>query len=272
VRVWVLGSGSRGNAVLIESGEARLLVDAGFSVRTLHARLRAAGIAPESIASCIVTHEHADHVRGACAAAARWGWSLYASEGTARAHPALRDADARTFEAGGTLELDGFSVATVRTPHDAEESVAVVATATRSGARAAVCYDLGHGSDEVRRALHDLDVLVLEANHDEGMLRTGPYPPSVCDRIGGRRGHLSNRAAAALARGSASAALRHVVLAHLSESCNDAALACGDVHGALAGTRARAEVRAAPQDAVIGPFMPSAARASARVEQLGFGL
>jgi phosphoribosyl 1,2-cyclic phosphodiesterase len=268
VRLWVLGSGSRGNAVLLECGRDRVLVDAGFSVRTLQARLHATGVAPESIASCIVTHEHTDHVRGACAASAKWGWSLYASEGTVRAHPALRDADVRTFEAGGTVMVDGFSLATVRTPHDAEEPVAVIATATRTGARAGVCYDLGHAPDTVLAALRDLDLLVLEANHDEGMLRMGPYPASVCDRIAGRHGHLSNRAAAAVARGTASPSLRHVVLAHLSESCNDARVATADVSAALAKGRARPRVSAASQDAVAGPFSPGAARA----EQFTLGL
>ena len=255
MRLWVLGSGSRGNAVLLESQGGRLLVDAGFGVRTLAQRLTGIGVAPESIAACVITHEHADHVKGAVQAAQRWGWALHASEGTIRAHAPLGEAGAMAFRAGDTLALPGFAVATVRTPHDALESVALVATSTACGTRAGVCYDLGHAPERVRTALRELDLLVLEANHDAGMLRAGPYPPSVCARIGGTHGHLSNEAAATLAREVAGPTLRHVVLAHLSESCNAEALAGRTVREALTRTRFRGAIAAAPQDAVVGPFV-----------------
>lgn len=272
MRVWVLGSGSRGNAVLIECGDTRLVVDAGFPVRELAQRLAAVGVAPESIEACVVTHEHGDHVRGASAAAAKWGWALYATPGTAAACPALLAADARTVEAGTTFQVGRFDVRTVPTPHDAREPVAVVATARPTGARAAVCYDLGCATEPVRQALRGVDVLVLEANHDAGMLRGGPYPPSVCDRIASRTGHLSNRAAATLARESAHRALSHVVLAHLSEQCNQPSVAVGDVSAALARTAFRGRVDAAAQDAVVGPFLPGASRRAAAAEQLALGL
>ena len=90
MKLWVLGSGSSGNAVLVESGDSRVLVDAGFGTRTLATRLRTIGIAPGSIEACIVTHEHTDHVKGAAAGARRWGWTLYASEGTVDAWPELQ--------------------------------------------------------------------------------------------------------------------------------------------------------------------------------------
>lgn len=268
MRLWVLGSGSRGNAVLIECGETRVLVDAGFAPREMAGRLAAAGVAPQSIRACVITHEHADHVKGACAGAARWGWALHASEGTLEGCPTLLGADARTFEPGASLDLGGLELRTVPTPHDALAPVAVVATSTRSGARAAVCYDLGHASDPVKVALRDVDLLVLEANHDEAMLRVGPYPRSVQERIAGRRGHLSNGAAARLARESASFNLTHVVLAHLSESCNQPALAERAVSGALTGTRFRGRVHVAPQGAVLGPFTPRLRRCAPAPEQL----
>jgi phosphoribosyl 1,2-cyclic phosphodiesterase len=271
VRLWVLGSGSRGNAVLVESGETRVLVDAGFQPRELARRLGAVGIAPESVRACVVTHEHGDHVRGAAAAAAQWGWELHASAGTAQACAALLAAGARTFEPGATFAVGGIEVRTVPTPHDAAAPVAVVATATRSGARAGICYDLGHATDAVRVAMRELDVLVLEANHDEGMLRGGPYPPSVQGRIASRTGHLSNRAAAALARQCANPNLRHVVLAHLSEVCNDQAVAAAAVTEAMAGTRFRGKVHTAAQDACVGPFLPRATRCAPASAQLSLG-
>ena len=272
MRMWVLGSGSRGNAVLLESATGRLLVDAGFGLRILQSRLAAIGIAPESIAHCVITHEHKDHVQGATQAAARWGWTLHASAGTIEAHPPLAAANAHTFKAGDTLALQGFSVETVRTPHDARESVAVVATSLACGTRAGICYDLGHAPDRVRDAMQGLDLLVLEANHDSDMLRAGPYPPSVCDRIAGRYGHLSNAAAGTLARQLAAPALRHVVLAHLSESCNAPETAASGVREALARTRFRGAITPAVQDAVVGPFVASAGRPAVRAQQLTLGL
>lgn len=143
--------------------------------------------------------------------------------------------------------------------------MAIIAT-DATGGRVGIVYDLGYAGAPLRRALRDLDVLVLEANHDEGMLRAGPYPPSVRDRIAGRRGHLSNRAAAELARDVAHASLAHLVLAHLSDQCNDVSLARREMSRGLAATRFTGGVHAAPQDAVIGPFEPKVRRG--RVEQL----
>lgn len=260
MRVWLLGSGSAGNACLIDGGDTRVLVDAGFGVRDLAGRLAAIGVAPASISAVVVSHEHHDHVRGACRAAAKWGWALHASAGTIRAHPELRDAGACTFATGATLELDGISLATVGVPHDAEEPVAFIATARGSGARAAICTDFGAATDDLRRALLDIDVLVLEANHDEGMLRAGPYPPTVRHRIASRYGHLSNRAAGVLARDAAHPALQHLVLAHLSEQCNDAAIAIRTVSDALTRTRFRGTVSVASQSVPVGPFSPRAGR------------
>ncbi|HEX6966172.1 MAG TPA: MBL fold metallo-hydrolase [Gemmatimonadaceae bacterium] len=267
MKLWMLGSGSRGNAVLLEARGTRVLIDAGFPVRALAERLAAIEVPGESIEAVVVTHEHQDHVRGVCAGAKRWGWSVYATERTIDAYPALRDARTTSFIAGGVIELSELSLHSVSTAHDAADPVAFVATARSSGVRAGVAYDLGHASTRVREAMRSLDVLVLEANHDEGMLRAGPYPPSVRHRIAGSHGHLSNRAAAALARDTAHSHLAHVVLAHLSDSCNDPALAARTVRAALGDARCASRIHVAPQHAVLGPFMPSGKR-SWRAEQL----
>ena len=256
MRVWVLGSGSRGNAVLLEGDESRVLIDAGFPVRVMADRLTAIGVEAESIEAVVITHEHADHVKGACSGARKWGWALHASEGTVRAFPDLADADVSTFESGATLSVGGFELRTIAVSHDAAEPVAVVATARGSGARMGVVYDLGCVSAPLRAAVADLDVLVLEANHDEGMLRAGPYPPCVQQRIAGRSGHLSNRAAAALVRACQHAGLGQIVLAHLSDCCNTAALARDAVVTALAGSRFRGAVDVSAQDVIGGPYTP----------------
>ena len=232
MRLWSLGSGSKGNALLIECGETRVLIDAGFPARMLSSRLTAIGIAPGSISACVLTHEHVDHVRGAAVAQARWGWSLHASAGTVRESEPLGPATVNPFSAGATLSIGCADIATVAVSHDASEPVGLVITDRGSGARAAIVYDLGVVTNAVRDAVLDVDVLVIEANHDEGMLRSGPYPAYLKSRIAGRTGHLSNRAAAALCAEAAHGGLSHVVLAHLSETNNDHGLALGAVSGA----------------------------------------
>jgi len=260
MRLWMLGSGSRGNAIVLDAGPTRILVDCGFGPRTLAARLRACGIPPESVCAVIVTHEHSDHVRGVAKASARWGWEMYASAGTARA--CRRLARARTFRAGDTVRIDRVTVQTVRIAHDAADPVALVACDEPTGIRAAIAHDLGAPTEALRRAFERVDVLVLESNHDEGMLRAGPYPPFLQARIAGCRGHLSNRAAGSLARQAAHAGLRDVVLAHLSEQNNTPRVAHGAMTTALRGTRFRGRLTPAAQDAPCGPFGPL--RASAR--------
>lgn len=260
MRLFVLGSGSKGNAVLLESGDQRLLVDCGFGPRALAQRLRAVGVEPASIADCVLTHEHSDHVRGAAAAAKRWGWTLHATGGTHGGHAELSAAPVQRFAPGDVLAVGGFDVATHASPHDASESVVLVATARSSGVRTGIAYDLGHVPDALPDAFRDLDLLVVESNHDEGMLRNGPYPRSVQARIASRTGHLSNRAGAAFARECVNRNLAHVVLAHLSENCNDHGVALAATRTAVARTSFRGQVHAAMQHAAVGPFLPKPAR------------
>ena len=256
MRTWVLGSGSRGNAVLVECGDGgHVLIDAGFPPSILAKRLESVGIAPEAIEAVVVTHEHHDHARGAAAAALKWGWAVYATAGTIAECPALAEADARTFEPGGIVSLGCADIETVTVSHDASEPVAVVVTSRRTGSRTAIAYDLGQVDQPLRRMLRDIDVLVLEANHDSGMLRAGPYPVSVQRRIASRTGHLSNDAAARLARDCASAGLGELVLAHLSANCNEGRIALTTVADPLAPTAYRGRVHVAPQDVVAGPFV-----------------
>jgi len=269
----MLGSGSAGNAVLVESGGTRILIDAGFPVRELAKRLHAIGVSGESIEGAIVTHEHNDHVRGVCAAAKRWKWAVYASAGTIAGYPLLKEICARPFAAGATLELGDISVQTVRTPHDGTEPVAVLATARSTGVRAGIIYDLGHVPPSFRRTFERLDILVLESNHDEGMLRAGPYPPSVQSRIAGAYGHLSNRRAGMFARDCAHAGLAQLVLAHLSERCNDPTIALMSMREAIARTNFRGALHAAAQGTVCGPFTTGkTARAAVAASQLSLEL
>jgi phosphoribosyl 1,2-cyclic phosphodiesterase len=257
MRTWVLGSGSRGNAVLLEADGVRVLIDAGFAPRELARRLAAIDVDPASIEAVLLTHEHTDHARAAAAGRLAFGWCVYASPRTVAADAGLQEAGAVAVVVGATVSLSTMDLVTVPVPHDAAEPIAVVATAQRTGARTGVAYDLGHATPGVRQALAGLDLLVLEANHDLTMLREGPYPPTVAKRIAGRHGHLDNGAAAALARAVAHRALGGVVLAHLSARCNEPRLAMRAVTDALAGVRrGDVPVSVASQDAIAGPFAP----------------
>ncbi len=262
LRLTVLGSGSRGNALLLEGGDTRLLVDAGFGPRALSARLGVAGCPPEAVTALVLTHEHTDHASGAADATARWGWPIVASAGTWPALPVARAAEWPLLTPSAGTAIGAFDVQAIPVPHDASEPMALVVTHRASGCRAGIALDLGHVPEPLVAAFAGLDLLVVEANHDPQRLAAGPYPWMLKRRIGGGTGHLPNAAAAALAARCAHRGLRGVVLAHLSEVNNTPALALEAARTALrrAGWRRDAVVTASQGD-VAGPV--TAGRASA---------
>ena len=249
----MLGSGSKGNALLIECAETRVLIDAGFSARRLAERLRAVGAAPESIDALVLTHEHSDHVSGVAQCVKRWGWPVYGTAGTIAALAGLTSTTAPV-RAGSRLTIGSIELEAVRTSHDAAEPVGYVATSTCSGMRAAIVTDLGVVTPEVAAAVQRADVLVLESNHDEVMLRDGPYPYHLKRRVAGSHGHLSNTAAGRLACDAVHRGLQQLVLAHLSETNNTPAIALDAMGASLRRSRWRGRVAAAPQHGVMGPF------------------
>jgi phosphoribosyl 1,2-cyclic phosphodiesterase len=223
----MLGSGSRGNATFVTDGRTRILVDAGFSGRQLARRLEAVGADPHEVDAIVITHEHGDHTRGLGVFARRYGTPVYLSPGTRDAcAPLLRGQEVlHSYEPGrpfqiGTLRIDPFL-----TVHDAVDPVAVTVTGTECGTRLGVATDLGRPTTQIRHSLEGCDFLILEANHDEVLLRTGPYPASVQARIASSHGHLSNQAAATFIRELAHSRLAGVLLAHLSAECNRPELA-----------------------------------------------
>jgi len=261
MKLWILGSGSSGNAILIECDETRILIDCGFGTRILAGRLKTIGVDPKSIDACLVTHEHTDHVKGAGGAARRWGWDVYATKGTAKARELAKTTSLHTFKPGDTLEFAGMTVLTTAIPHDAREPAGFVVTSRSTGARAGLFYDIGHVSRAIANACASLDILVLESNYDEDMLINGPYPRWLQARIASRVGHLSNRDAGVFARATVTRDVNHVVLAHLSEQNNSPRVALTSMRGALARTKFRGTITAAKQDAVVGPFVPNEKRA-----------
>ena len=218
-----LGSGSTGNATLVEAGSGghttRLLIDCGFGLRHLEARLARAGLAPTDISAIFITHEHGDHIGCAHSFSRRHDVAVWMSEGTWLASGA-RDYEGRIFFARdseaiaiGELQLRPFTV-----PHDAREPLQLRCS---DGARhLGILTDLGHATPHVITQLEGLDALLLEFNHDSELLAGSSYPPFLKQRVGGKWGHLSNDAAAAIAAALSHASLRHLVAAHLSEQNN----------------------------------------------------
>jgi phosphoribosyl 1,2-cyclic phosphodiesterase len=215
IRLAVLGSGSGGNATLVEGGGARVLVDAGFSCRGLAQRLRYVGVEPEMLDALLVTHEHADHVGGAAAFAESFGVPVFCTPGTARAAGLV---DTVSFDAGRPFAIEQLEITPFAVPHDAADAVGFVLEA--EGLRVGYATDLGHSPQPVRDILRECDVLVVESNHDVGLLRAGPYPQAVKDRVLSRHGHLDNEAAAELLCDVSEGRTRAIVLAHLSQTNN----------------------------------------------------
>lgn len=232
IRFASLGSGSAGNALLVESGASCLLLDCGFGLREAVTRLLRQGRSPDQLSGILVTHEHGDHVGGVFRLARKYGLPVWLTHGTwvaCRQDEAgldLRIIDSHRSFAIGELEIQPFPV-----PHDAREPVQYVFSA--AGCRLGVLTDVGEITPHVRAMLAACDGLVLECNHDAGMLARSTYPASLKRRIAGRYGHLENSVAAGLLRQIDCSRLQHLVAAHLSERNNSPELAVNAVAEAL---------------------------------------
>ena len=256
MRVTVLGSGSRGNAILVEAGEERILVDAGFSGKDLARRMEAVEVDPDSVTGIVVTHDHGDHTRGIGVYARRHGTPLHLTRRTREACASLLKGRERIIEYDSVtpFELGPLRIQPFLTIHDAVDPVAVTLTDTRTGSKLGVATDLGRPTTSVRAALAGSHLLVLEANHDHGRLWSGPYPWTVKQRIASSRGHLSNHASAELAAELHHPDLAGVVLAHLSDSCNDPGTAHDVVGRSLENVGYQGHLEVAGQDDPIEPI------------------
>ena len=250
MKVSVLGSGSRGNSVLVANTRTRILVDAGFSARSLEKRLGVLGVLPREIDAIVVTHDHGDHTRGAGVFARRHGTPVFITERTREACQGLFKGKERvvSYRAGYPFPVGSLRVEPFLTAHDARDPVAVALTDPTTGIKLGVATDLGRPTSQVRHALASSDVLVLEANHDPGLLHQGPYPVAVRARIASSHGHLSNEAAAQLALELLHPRLAAVILAHLSAECNRPELAEMVVGRALRDAGYRGVLTVARQD------------------------
>jgi phosphoribosyl 1,2-cyclic phosphodiesterase len=204
---------------LVSAGDTRILVDAGLSRKETFERLAAAGVDPEGLTAILITHEHTDHVAGLPAVAKKLDVPVYISRLTA---PAIPWGDyipkLELFQAGSTFPIGCIDVTSFTIPHDAVDPVGFSFKA--EGVKISIATDLGYLPDSVRFQLRDSDVLLLESNHDLEMLKVGPYPWSVKQRVMGRMGHLSNDVACNFIRDEIDTNTSTLILGHLSEHNN----------------------------------------------------
>lgn len=227
-----LGSGSRGNALVVEVKQTRLLLDCGFGIRETVARLSRLDLQPEDLTGILITHEHADHIGGAVRLARRFELPVWLTHGTFTNHALAQTLpDIRLIDGHSAFQADEIEVQPFPVPHDAREPVQY---AFSSGSkRLGVLTDTGVSTPHIEAILSGCDALVLECNHDPDMLREGPYPPMLKQRVAGRFGHLDNGMAARLLANLDSSKLQHLIAAHLSEKNNTPELARAALSGVL---------------------------------------
>ncbi|MGH8621197.1 MAG: MBL fold metallo-hydrolase [Burkholderiales bacterium] len=228
-----LGSGSQGNALLIESGGTRVLLDCGFGPSEITSRLSRLGLEASSLDAIIVTHEHGDHGGGVAKLASRFNIAVYLTRGTLSALGAEGRSIPRRvlIDPYTAFAIDGVEVRPFPVPHDAREPVQFVLS--DGAVRLGVLTDTGERTPHIARSLSGVDALVLECNHDLEMLLGGPYPAHLKNRIAGRLGHLANAASAELLRAVDCSRLQHLIAAHLSQTNNTPELARAALAGAL---------------------------------------
>lgn len=237
MRLSVLSSGSSGNATYIEANGAGLLVDAGLSCRRLQNLLTRVGRGLEHVGAVLLTHSHADHTSGVGSLVRERGVEVFAAPGVGERFGAT------LVGAGERFEVCGLAALFFEVPHDSY-TYGLRLSDGRTGA--ALATDLGEVGPGVLRNMVGADAVVLEANHDLDWLRRGPYSARLKRRISSRDGHLSNAQAAEAGLALAPHGLKDLILAHLSETNNSPARACGTVHGALrAAGHGEIRVRAA---------------------------
>lgn len=244
VSITVLASGSRGNTAIVSSSNTRLLVDAGISCRETFKRMKAAGEDPHSLSAILITHEHADHIAGLAVLAKKLNVPVYMTGATHQAWArAMRDTDDEApqlnklelFLSGWHFQIGDFTVTPFTIPHDAADPVGF--TFRAEGIKIAFATDLGYVPVSICDHLRGCDVLVIESNHDLEMLRGGPYPWSVKQRVMSRVGHLSNDAVADFFATDYDGSASYLVLAHLSEQNNHPEIARGAAEKALGPRR-----------------------------------
>jgi len=221
----VLGSGSKGNATYLESGETRILIDAGMSGIELQRRLTSIGVELSEIDAILLTHEHNDHVHGVGVLSRRARIPVYANPATfsAASRTVQKLFSSSEFETGVSFQIRNLEIHPFAVSHDAQDPVGF--RISDNGVSFGYCTDTGKISQLIRHRLAACSGLVLESNHDITMLQNGTYPPYLKQRIRSSQGHLDNEEASLFLKELLHEKLEHVVLAHLSEENNDPQIA-----------------------------------------------
>lgn len=249
-----LASGSTGNSGLLVLDNICLLIDVGISVRRLKGLLETFGLTIADLDAILITHEHTDHIKGLATLIKNYQTPIYTACGTADVllakYPNIRD-QLRPFYHGAAFEIGGVKVQSFPTPHDAADSVGYRLT----GSRISFGYltDLGFVSAAVREAMLGCDAAVLESNHDPDMLRNGPYPYHLQERVSGPRGHLSNFECARFAVELAREGAEQLILSHLSDKNNTPAMAQMETEAALMADRLHCAMYIAPKNEMTAP-------------------
>jgi phosphoribosyl 1,2-cyclic phosphodiesterase len=233
MRFALLGSGSEGNALVVEVGQTRILMDCGFSLSETVARLARINLTPEQLSGIVVTHEHGDHIGGVARLARKFSLPVFLTHGTLRSQnsvftslPSLTEINPHLPFVIGDVRIQPYPV-----PHDASEPVQYV---FGDGVKQlGVLTDAGCSTPHIEATLSGCDALILECNHDVDLLANGDYPYTLKQRVGGRLGHLNNHDAADLLARLDNRNLQHIVAAHLSHKNNTPALAVSALSEAL---------------------------------------
>jgi len=218
MRFTMLGSGSKGNATLVQSGSTTVMVDCGFTIKEAVRRLERVGVKPAEISAILVTHEHGDHISGVGPFARKYHIPVHMTRGSWVPHRMGNLPQHHLFCCHSPFTIGDLIITPFPVPHDAREACQF--TFQNSGKKLGILTDTGMITPHIEESLDGCDALILETNHDVQMLRDGPYPPSLQARVGGDLGHLSNQQSAALIEKIDTSRLQHLVLAHLSEQNN----------------------------------------------------
>ena len=223
MRIASLGSGSKGNATLVDTGETLLLIDCGLPRRDVEARLQSRGVSGRDIDALLVTHEHGDHCRGVVPFAKAYDLPVFLTAGTAASRKLDGLRSGVVIRPGDQFSIGDLNIAAEPVPHDAREPVQFCLT--HDGLKLGVLTDLGSITPHVVQAFSGCDALVLEFNHDPQMLADGPYPHTVKKRVGGDFGHLTNSQARQFQDDADTTRLKMLFVAHISQQNNATELA-----------------------------------------------
>jgi phosphoribosyl 1,2-cyclic phosphodiesterase len=215
----LLGSGSSGNATLVSGGDTHILVDVGLSGRETARRLGECGLSAEKISAIVLSHEHTDHCRGVMPFVKNLEIPVFLTDGALEVSGMpLEPRRIRRIQSGRGFDIDGIQFTPFSIPHDAADPLGFAIE--KGGVKIAIVLDLGYISNLVAERLKECDAIILESNHDINMLKVGPYPWALKQRVMSRRGHLSNDSVAEYLADGFDGRARHVLLAHLSRKNN----------------------------------------------------